>query len=87
MNRGAGHAATTERSLGIGLEAGMGLCTRLRGQILPGCASPGSWDTALGAPGDVGARSQPSQAAGNRTALLERENKQATPKFPPCSFP
>lgn len=32
MNRGAGHAATTERSrgLGMGQEAGMGLCTWLR---------------------------------------------------------
>lgn len=70
MNHGAGHAATTERSWGHGMgqEAGMGLCSWLRDKhcqdgIFLGAGTP-VWLFL----GDVGARSQPSQTAGNSPA-------------------
>lgn len=70
MNWSAGHAATTERSwgLGIGQEAGMGLCPWLRDKHGQDVVLFGGWDSSLAVPEDAGERSQPSQAAENSPA-------------------
>lgn len=84
MNRGAGHAATTERSLGLGMgqEAGMGLCTWLREKYRQDVALVGAGTAVRLFLGMVERGASPARHQG--TALLERGNKQATPKFPPC---
>lgn len=83
-NHGVGHTATTEKSwgLGMGQEAGMGLCTWLRKEhcqdvVLLGAGTP-VWLLL----GMLEQGASPARQQG--TALLERGNKQATPKFPPC---